>query len=109
MKSKELVLLICPLLTLLIGIIVYELRSGLIPDKIVMPAAFYFLAVMGAALGLILALQVAGVFMISAIIVFIIAYFVFSEKMVPSSPIILFSVIIVLGFNFRHRILSKLC
>ena len=157
MKKLELILIIIPLLLIIIGLIINEFRTGIIPFNILFPTGIYFLiiasivgqkpwwdyllglflvciicvlakelinyfmhsdcvgggaikllVVIGAALGMMLGIQVTVVFIISGAVVSIMAYFIFSQNAVPSSPIILFSVLLVLGFNFGHKLLSKI-
>ena len=43
MSRKELLFINLPLVILLIGVIVYEIRTGLILDLVVLPAALFFL------------------------------------------------------------------
>lgn len=147
-------MIIYPLTLLSISLIIFEFRTGLIPDKITFPSGIYFLIaaamvgqklwwqyllglvvvciiclliaeiiyylfnknvvgggaikllmVIGAALGLNLGVQVAGIFIFSAIIVSGISYVLFKKTSVPSSPIICVSMMIVLIFNFRDSLL----
>jgi hypothetical protein len=156
MKRKEVFFVICPLLALLVGVIMYEVQTGLILDVVVFPALLYFLVVscilgskpwwhyplglvaifglgvlatfigqeiwhreilgggaikllaaVGATLGIGMALQLSGVFAVSCIIALLIASYYFSEALIPSSPIILFSILIVLSVNFRSIKIEK--
>ncbi len=43
MSRKEILFICFPLIIIMIGVVVYEINSGLIPDVVVFPAALYFL------------------------------------------------------------------
>ncbi len=152
MNRSELIFITLPLIVLLIGIIIYEIQTVLILNKVLIPAGIYFLivsciygskpwwhfplglvcmlllfilgatiiekaigsiiigggaikllAVIGAALGIVLALKVGVVFVILASIAYIFSKYVFGIDILPSSPFILFSILSVYIWNYGFR------
>lgn len=148
MTQYELIFVTLPLMALLVGIVVYEVHTGLIRDIVTIPSAIYFLiascvvgshpwwhyflglfatlcffflittllrrifgkeflggggikllAVVGSAFGIIMVSQTVIIFIISTTIVFAIAAILIKAKRIPSSPMILFSVLCTLLLN----------
>lgn len=148
MAEPNLALTIAPLFAFLIGLVIYEVRTGLIRDIATFPAAIYFIAtsamfgpapwwqypialfavlysLLGAAsayarlfhgeafgsgaiklvslvsgaLGVKLAVQVIVLFFLVTVGAVLVANLLFERRTIPSSPVVLASVLCVLGYN----------